>query len=131
MRYVCLLVVLILLTAPAASAQSVTPWGDPDLQGVWTNQTPTPLERPDALAGKRFFTAEEAATFERPRSRGCWRCFAEQVPLSGELNEIWLETPKGRIPPSRSTSLIVDPADGKVPYTAEGRSGGMRHRRSA
>ena len=29
-----------------------TPWGDPDLQGIWSNQTPTPLERPDALAGK-------------------------------------------------------------------------------
>jgi hypothetical protein len=121
MRHVCLLVVLILLNALAARAQSVTPWGDPDLQGVWTNQTPTPLERPDTLGEKRFFTPEEAARFEETALPRLLAVFADQVPLSGELNEIWLETQKGRVPPNRSTSLVVDPVDGKVPYTAEGK----------
>ena len=37
-----------------------TPWGDPDLQGTWNNITGTPLERPAELAGKEFFTQEEA-----------------------------------------------------------------------
>ena len=42
-----------------------TPWGDPDLPGIWSNQTPTPLERPDALAGKTHRTEAEAAEFDK------------------------------------------------------------------
>jgi hypothetical protein len=121
MRHVCLFVVLILLHARPGSAQFATPWGDPDLQGVWTNQTPTPLERPDALGDKRFFTAEEAATFEETALPRLLKQVAEEVPLSGELNEIWLETAKGRVPPRLATSLLVAPANGKVPYTPEGK----------
>ena len=121
MRYVCLVVVLILLHARPGAAQAVTPWGDPDLQGVWTNQTPTPLERPDALGEKRFFTAEEAARFEESALSRLLNLVAEEVPLSGELNEIWLETAKGRVPPRLATSLLIHPANGKVPYTPEGK----------
>ena len=40
---------------------SVTPWGDPDLQGVWASDSATPLERPGALAGREFLTDEEVA----------------------------------------------------------------------
>jgi hypothetical protein len=120
MRNATFLLVLTLSCAADAAAQGVTPWGDPDLQGTWTNQTPTPLERPDALAGKRFFTVDEAAKFEQSALPRLLQVVATEVPLSGELNEIWLETAKGRVPPSLSTSLIVDPTDGKVPYTPEG-----------
>src|SRR5919106_5121638 len=112
MRTIVPFVVLMLLAASAA-AQSTTPWGDPDLQGVWTNQTPTPLERPDALAGKRFFTAAEAAKVEETALHNLLQSVAREVPLSGELNEIWLETQDGRVPPNLSTSLVVDPPDGK------------------
>ena len=42
-----------------------TGWGDPDLQGVWTYKTITPLEWPAQLADKRVLTDEEAAIFER------------------------------------------------------------------
>ena len=38
-----------------------TPWGDPDLQGLWTNTTTTPLERPVDLAGKGVLTDQERA----------------------------------------------------------------------
>ncbi len=59
MRAIGFLVFLIVLVAPLpVGAQNTTPWGDPDLQGIWANQTPAPLERPDALAGKEFFTEE-------------------------------------------------------------------------
>ncbi len=57
--------VLVTVTTLAGSQHHRTPWGDPDLQGIWSSQTPTPLERPDALAGKPTFTEEEAAEFER------------------------------------------------------------------
>jgi hypothetical protein len=44
-----------------------TPDGRPDLQGFWTNATFTPFERPQSLAGREFFTAEEAAAYEQKR----------------------------------------------------------------
>ena len=46
-----------------------TPWGQPDLQGIWDYRTITPLERPSALSGKQFLTDEEAATYEREENR--------------------------------------------------------------
>ena len=44
-----------------------TPWGDPDFEGIWTNATLTPLQRPAELGSKEFFTPEEAAQFQRTR----------------------------------------------------------------
>jgi hypothetical protein len=44
-----------------------TPDGQPDLQGIWTNQTLTPLERPKELGDKAFLTEQEAAAFEQQR----------------------------------------------------------------
>ena len=113
-------VVALLSTATLLGSAHKTPWGDPDLQGIWSNQTPTPLERPDALAAKHTLTEEEAAEFEKTSLDRLLTTFASLVPTSGEFNEIWLETSKGKVPPGRSTSLIVDPPDGKVPYTPEG-----------
>ena len=45
------------------------PDGQPDLQGIWTNATVTPLERPAELAGKDFFTPAEAAVYEKQDRR--------------------------------------------------------------
>ncbi len=116
-----LVVIALLSTATVVSAQHKTPWGDPDLQGIWSNQSPTPVERPDALAGKATLSEAEAAEFERTSLERLLTTFAREVPISGELNGIWLETAKGKVPPGRSTSLVVDPPDGKIPYTPEGR----------
>jgi hypothetical protein len=112
--------VMLLGGATVLGTAHKTPWGDPDLQGIWSNQTPTPLERPDGLGDKHTFTEEEAAEFERTSLDRLLTTFAREVPISGELNGIWLETAKGRVPPGRNTSLVVDPPDGKVPYTPEG-----------
>ena len=74
MTHRCLAAVLtviavVALTPIVAAAQSTalsrTPWGTPDLQGVWDFRTVTPLERPDEFEGKEFLTAEEAAEFEQ------------------------------------------------------------------
>jgi len=113
--------VLLLSTPVVAQVHKTTPWGDPDLQGVWSNQSPTPVERPDALKDKATLTSEEAAEVEKNSLERLLGGLKNDVPLSGELNDIWLETRKGRVPPNRSSSLVVDPPDGKIPYTEEGR----------
>jgi hypothetical protein len=121
MRHGTALTALLLCISGSLAAQQRTPWGDPDIQGVWSNQNPVPLERPDALKGKSTLTAAEAAEFEKTSLDRLLKNFESEVPLSGELNGIWLETAKGKVAPSRSTSLVVDPPDGKVPYTPEGK----------
>jgi hypothetical protein len=97
--------------------------GQPDLQGVWTNATITPLERPADLAGKVSFTPSEAAAYEKrvvenanvDRRRSD---IAQDVGLA--YNEAWWDRGTHVVKTLR-TSLIVDPADGKLPaLTADG-----------
>jgi hypothetical protein len=59
--------------APAASATALatalkTPWGEPDLQGIWTDETDTPLQRSPKYAGQEFFTEAQRAELDRQRS---------------------------------------------------------------
>ncbi len=95
-----------------------TPWGDPDLQGTWTNVTATPLERPEALAGKQVLTDEELAERERQILQEFGTDTVPPAGSAGSHNEYWRE--RGRL--ISRTSLLVDPADGKLPpFTQEGR----------
>jgi hypothetical protein len=121
MRFIVPLVLAACLTTSAATAQT-TPWGDPDLQGVWSNQTPVPLERPAALANKPFYTAAEAAEAEKNALASALRNVAAEIPTSGEFNEIWMESAKGRVNHRLRTSLVANPPDGRIPFTAEGRA---------
>ena len=111
--------------APGTSTPPRTPWGDPDLQGIWTGSTLTPLERPTDLAGKQFLTEEEAAALEQRADRNR---FVEREPRDGDpgtYNQVWFD-PGTRVVGDRRTSLIVDPPDGRIPYTPE-----MRERQQA
>jgi hypothetical protein len=86
-----------------------TAWGDPDLQGVWSNTTATPLQRPDNLAGKTVLTDEERLRLDAQATRN-----ADRPPRPGSVgayNTFWLE--RGTF--SSATSLIVDPPDGRLP----------------
>ena len=95
-----------------------TPWGDPDLQGTWTNVTATPLERPEALEGKQVLTDEELAERERHILQEFGTDTVPPAGSAGSHNEYWRE--RGRL--ISRTSLLVDPADGKLPpFTLEGR----------
>ncbi len=86
-----------------------TPWGDPDLQGLWNNSTTTPLERPTEYANKEFLTPEELAALDQAA-----RDRADQPPRPGDTgsyNGFWFN--RGNL--LTRTSLIVDPADGRLP----------------
>lgn len=118
---------LCLLMGGFAAAQTAiwtpprTPNGQPDLQGMWTTATLTPLERPPDLAGKAALTQAEADAYEQKMRRELNR----DIPGSpasagvGSYNEVWFDRGT-KVAGGRRTSLIVDPPDGRVPpFTPE------------
>ena len=114
------LLVVTVATTEQAKSQASTEWGDPDLQGIWSNATLTPLERPKAFAEQPFLTEGQVQAIEKAGIQlTVLNPFDFEVPLSGDLNEIWLEP--GHVVRSRRTSLVIDPPDGKVPFTPQGR----------
>ena len=125
MSHRCLAAVLtviavVVLMPMFAAAQSTepprTPWGDPDLQGVWSYATVTPLQRPADL-DRKFFTSEEVAAWnarakaDRPDRPGV---------DPGAYNAFWVD--RGQVLPDRRTSQIVDPPDGRLPLNGRGQT---------
>src|ERR1700720_4359016 len=55
-------------TAPAPASALKTPWGEPDLQGIWTDETDTPLQRPAKYATQEFFTQAQREELDKERS---------------------------------------------------------------
>jgi hypothetical protein len=90
-----------------------TPDGQPDLQGVWTNATITPFERPAELAGKPFLTEKEAAELERKAAENRVDRPAKAGDV-GSYNQVWFDSGT-KVVGTRQTSLVVDPPDGRVP----------------
>ena len=116
-----LLQALIAAQAPTPAAKRWTPPrtadGAPDLQGVWNTSTLTPLERPAEFAGKPFLTEAEVAAFEQRmavQNNRDRRDSSPQADVGGAYNDFWFER-GSRVVPSRRTSLITDPADGRIP----------------
>jgi|SRR5579871_2069711 len=96
-----------------------TPDGQPDLQGIWTNATVTPLQRPAELGNKQFFTEDEATAFEKQRVEQNDVDRVEGARGAADLarrayNNVWFDRGT-RVVKSRRTSLIIDPPDGRVP----------------
>jgi hypothetical protein len=123
--YLALTVALPLgLAATGAGAQTPrTPWGDPDLQGTWSNATLTPLQRPAELKDKEFFTPEEAKAYVRQRlsaASGDENIEADREKGNvGSYNDAWMDRGND-IVPTRRTSLVIEPKNGRVPpFTPE------------
>ena len=96
-----------------------TAYGDPDIQGIWSNASIIPLERPKELEGKQFFTPEDMASYEAKVFQRSSRERPQPAGQVGTYNDFWWDADSKRAP-NFHTSLIVDPPDGKVPrLTAE------------
>ena len=114
---------LLRLTGGAAQGQTAvntgpaprTAWGDPDLQGIWTDPYQTPLQRPPQFANKESFTEEERTALDQQRAgilrrdqrveRGSER------DVAGAYNAVF----QSLRPTGKRTSLVVDPPDGRIP----------------
>ena len=128
--------VLSFVSVPVFGETPRTPWGDPDLQGMWVNNSATPLERPDAFQGKETLTDEELQELKRQAAEvldGGDAFFADDFVTAaveegtafrsfdqktGNYNQFWIVEREF----DNRTSLIVDPPEGRIPpLTPEGR----------
>ena len=106
--------------APAASVTPpapalTTPWGEPDLQGIWTDETDTPLQRSPRYASQEFFTAAQRAELDRERSALLRRDRrverGTELDVAGAYNALFMTQKRTGV----RTSMIVDPANGRMP----------------
>jgi hypothetical protein len=101
------------VTAPAAALK--TPWGDPDLQGIWTDESDTPLQRSPKYASQEFFTEAQRAELDKMRSAFLGRDRraerGTEADVAGAYNAVF--TPMKRT--GARTSRIVDPPNGRLP----------------
>jgi hypothetical protein len=101
--------------SPAAAPALQTPWGEPDLQGIWTDESDTPLQRPAKFASQEVYTPaqrqeldkERAALLRRDRrvERGT------ELDVAGAYNAVFMSQKRT----GTRTSLIADPPDGRLP----------------
>ena len=131
--------IAVAMLAQASFAHAATPyqaprtsWGAPDLQGTWTNASLTSLERDDMFKGKAVLTRRggrrsseqpvRAVRRDRTPSRPTPASSRKQGSDPGGYNAFWLDpgTKLAVVNGEARTSFIVDPANGKVPYTPAG-----------
>src|SRR5712671_6453870 len=94
------------------SAQTLkTPWGEPDLQGIWTDEFDTPLQRSAKYANQEFFTEAQRAELDKVRSEILGR-FATEREINGAYNAATFFSTKRT---GARTSKIVDPPNGRFP----------------
>src|SRR5215475_8821407 len=105
-------------SVPATSAQAPapkTPWGEPDLQGIWTDETDTPLQRSPKFANQEFFTEAQRAELDKERSALLRRDRrverGTELDVAGAYSALFMSQKRT----GARTSLIVDPPDGRMP----------------
>ena len=114
-------IALVPVVLPALARKADKPWtpprtadGQPDLQGIWSNASIIPLERPKDLGDKQVLTPEEEQAYEAKVFTRSSRDRAPAPGAVGTYNNFWWDADSRRARNLR-TSLIVDPPDGKVP----------------
>jgi hypothetical protein len=101
--------------APERAPVMETPWGDPDLQGIWTDETSTPLQRAPRFANQEFFTEEQRAELDKARSELLGRDKrverGTELDVAGAYNAEFVSVKRT----GARTSMIVDPPNGRIP----------------
>ncbi len=88
-----------------------TAWGDPDLQGIWTNEFDTPLQRPAKYANQEFFTEAQRAELDQARLGIVNRRATERDVNNGYNGAVFFSMKRT----GARTSRIVDPPNGRLP----------------
>jgi hypothetical protein len=104
------------ITETAAQAPALkTPWGEPDLQGIWTDETSTPLQRAARYANQEFFTEAQRAALDKERSALLGRDKrgerGTELDVSGAYNAEFGSVRRTGV----RTSMVVDPPNGRIP----------------
>src|SRR5436309_10685438 len=101
--------------APAPVATMKTPWGEPDLQGIWTDETDTPLQRSPKYANQEFFTEAQREELDKQRSALLRRDKrverGTELDVAGAYNAVFTSMKRT----GARTSRIVDPPNGRIP----------------
>ena len=99
---------------PSATALK-TPWGEPDLQGIWMDESDTPLQRSPKYANQEFFTEAQRAELDKERAALLGRDKrverGTELDVAGAYNSVFMSMKRT----GARTSLIVDPRDGRIP----------------
>jgi hypothetical protein len=114
-----IIAIMITCTATGSSAQNSTVprtvWGDPDLQGIWTDENTTPLQRAAKYANQEFFTDEQRAELDKARAELLGRdkrvARGTELDVAGAYNGQFVSVKRT----GRRTSMIMDPPNGRVP----------------
>ena len=105
-------------TTAGAWTPPKTPWGDPDLQGIYNYGTSTPLQRPRQVGDKQVLSNDEAQALQEDISSRLNRDRRDggaQADVGRSYNESWMDPARMRLTADKRTSLVVDPPDGRIP----------------
>ena len=115
------LILALVLASPAQvrdatePATAMTPWGEPDLQGIWTDETDTPLQRSAKYANQEFFTEAQRQELDKERAALLGRDKrverGTELDVAGAYSAVFMSMKRT----GARTSLIVDPANGRIP----------------
>jgi hypothetical protein len=104
------------LTAQSEAPPTLlTPWGEPDLQGIWTVESDTPLQRSPKYANQEFFTPAQREELDKERAAQLGRdrrvARGTELDVAGAYNAVFMSKKRT----GERTSLIVDSPDGRIP----------------
>jgi len=114
-----MIAIILSCAATGSSAQNATiprtVWGDPDLQGIWTDETTTPLQRAAKYVNQEFFTDDQRAELDKARAELLGRdkrvARGTELDVAGAYNGQFVSVKRT----GRRTSMIMDPPNGRVP----------------